>query len=271
MNGRGYYQFPESAKLRVEAGELLVCWFTTGLFLAFLAFLLKIGADYSRGAFVAFYFLAPAGLLGVRKIPKVALTAAVSRGAIGYRNTVQIGDFNEIANLERQAFHFLGRADQVNRFELSREDDPSIRSTSDIRILDSVANFVRNNNCREILLALPWSDANRIEFVRHRIKALPVAARLLPDMRVRSLTSLSSSTRQHEIIIEVQRALLSGAQRLLKRLTDIVVSAMALVFLLPSMVLTAIAIKVDSPGPVIFRQNRKGFNLPGPPAHFIRA
>src|ERR1700676_914401 len=58
MNGSGYYQFPDCAKPRVEVGELLVCWFTTGLFLALLAFLLKIGADYSRGAFVAFYFLA---------------------------------------------------------------------------------------------------------------------------------------------------------------------------------------------------------------------
>ena len=40
---------------------------------------------------------------------------------------------------------------------------------------------------------------------------------------------------------------------------DIVLAALALIFFLPVMTLTAIAIKLDSPGPVIFRQNRKGF------------
>src|SRR5882672_3566182 len=48
MRGSDYYDFPNCTKPRVEIGEILVCWFTTGLFLAFLAFLLKIGADYSR-------------------------------------------------------------------------------------------------------------------------------------------------------------------------------------------------------------------------------
>ena len=260
MSGSGYYDFPDSAKPRVEISEILVCWFTTGLLLAFFAFLLKIGVAYSRGAFVVFYFLAPIGLLGVRKLTKIALAAAVSRGAIGRRDTVLIGEFNEMATLEPQDLLAFFGAAEVNRFTLSREDDPLVRSSTDIRIINSVANFVRRHNCREILLALPWNDAGRIEFVRDQIKTLPVAARLLPDMRVRSLTNFTSSARQRVLAIEIQRAPLSGAQRFVKRIMDIFVAALALIFFLPVMALTAIAIKLDSPGPVIFRQNRKGFN-----------
>jgi Undecaprenyl-phosphate glucose phosphotransferase len=260
MNGNGYYDFPDSAKPRVELSEILVCWFTTGLLLAFLAFLLKNGVAYSRGAFVVFYFVAPIGLLGVRKLTKTALAAAVSRGAIGRRDTVLIGESGEMTALGPQDLLALFGAAEVNRFTLGREDDPSVRSSTDIRIINSVANFVRRHNCREILLALPWSDAGRIEFVRDQIKTLPVAARLLPDMRVRSLTNLTSSARQRVLAIEIQRAPLSGAQRFVKRIMDIFVAALALIFFLPVMALTAIAIKLDSPGPVIFRQNRKGFN-----------
>jgi Undecaprenyl-phosphate glucose phosphotransferase len=260
MSGSGYYDFPDSAKPRVEIGEILVCWSTTGLMLAFFAFLLKVGVDYSRGAFVVFYFLAPLGLLGVRKLTKIALAAAISKGAIGRRDIVMLGDFNEIATLEsRDLLAFFG-AGEVNRFTLSREDDPLIRASSDIRIINSVANFVRRHNCREILLALPWGDISRIEFVRDQIKILPVAARLLPDMQVRSLTNFRSSARQRVLAIEIQRAPLSGAQRFVKRIMDIFVGTLALVFFLPLMVLTAIAIKLDGPGPVIFRQSRKGFN-----------
>src|ERR1700754_3928506 len=93
MSGGGYYDFPDSAKPRVEMTEILLCWFTTGLLLAFFAFLLKIGVAYSRGAFVIFYFVAPAGLLAVRKATKVVLASAVSQGTIGRRDIVMIGDF----------------------------------------------------------------------------------------------------------------------------------------------------------------------------------
>jgi Undecaprenyl-phosphate glucose phosphotransferase len=260
MSGSGYYNFTNSLKRRVEVGEILVCWFTTGLLLAFFAFLLKIGVAYSRGAFVIFYFLAPIGLLGVRKLTKIALAAALSRGAIGRRDTVLIGDLKEMAALESQDLLNLFGAIQVSRFTLSREDNPIIRASADIPIINSVANFVRRHNCREILLALPWSDAGRIELVRDQIKTLPVAARLLPDMRVRSLTNFTSSAPQRVLAIEIQRAPLSGAQRFVKRIMDIFVAMLALIFFLPVMALTAIAIKLDSPGPVIFRQNRKGFN-----------
>jgi undecaprenyl-phosphate galactose phosphotransferase/putative colanic acid biosynthesis UDP-glucose lipid carrier transferase len=260
MSGSGYYDFPDSAKPRVETTEILVCWFTTGLLLAFFAFLLKIGVAYSRGAFVVFYFLAPVGLLGVRKLTKIALARAVARGAIGRRDIVLIGDFHEIAALEpRDLMAFFGAAD-VNRFTLSRDDDPLARATADLRIINSVANFVRAQNCREILLALPWGDAGRMEFIRDHIKTLPVAARLLPDMRVRSLTNYTSSARQRVLAIEVQRAPLSGAERFVKRVMDVSVAMVALIIFLPVMALTAIAIKLDGPGPVIFRQNRKGFN-----------
>jgi Undecaprenyl-phosphate glucose phosphotransferase len=260
MNWGGYYDFPESVKPRVELREILVCWFTTGLLLALLAFLLKIGVNYSRGAFVIFYFLAPVGLLGVRKLTKIVLAAALSKGAIGRRNIVMIGDVNEVATLEpRDLLAFFG-ATEVNRFTLSREVDPSIRSLADIGTINSVANFVRRHNCQEILLALPWGDVGRIEFVRDQIKTLPVPARLLPDMHVRSLTNYTSSARQRVLAIEIQRAPLSKAQRFVKRTIDILLAAPALIFFLPIMALTAIAIKLDSPGPVIFRQNRKGFN-----------
>lgn len=260
MKGSGHYNFPDSAKPQVEISEILVCWCTTGLLLAFIAFLLKVSVDFSRGAFVAFYFLAPIGLLGVRKITKIALAEAISRGVIGRRDSVLVGDFNEMAALvPEDLLAFFGVA-KVDSFTLSREDDPLVRSSTDARIMNSVANFVRRNNCRELLLVLPWDDVGRIEFIRDQIKTLPVAARLLPDMHVRSLTHFTSSARQRVFAIEIQRAPLSGAQRFVKRVMDIFAASLALIFFLPIMVLTAIAIKLDSPGPVIFRQVRKGFN-----------
>jgi hypothetical protein len=206
MSGNSYYDFPDSAKPRVEIREILVCWFTTGLMLAFFAFLLKVSVDHSRGGLRGPLFPRGRGLLGVRKLTRIALAAKISKGAIGRRDVVMIGDFNEIAALQsRDLLAFFG-AGEINRFTLSREDDdPSGRLSSDTRIINSVANFVRRHDSREILLALPWGDTSRIEFVRDQIKVLPVAVRLLPDTQVRSLTNFRSSARQRVLAIEIQR------------------------------------------------------------------
>lgn len=260
MNGSGYYELQESAKPRVEIREILVCWFTTGLLLALIAFLLKISATYSRGAFIIFYILAPMALLGARKVTKAALAQAVARGVIGRRDTVLIGDFNEMASLKGGDLQALCGAPEVRRFTLSREDDELVRSSKDVRVINAAAHFVRRHNCRQILIALPWSDAGRIEFIKDQIKTLPIAARLLPDQSVRALSDLTWWGPKRTLAIELQRAPFSAAQRIVKRVTDVVVASLVLIFFLPVMVLTAIAIKLDSPGPVIFRQVRKGFN-----------
>jgi len=260
MKGKGYYVFPDSAKPGVEIDEILISWGITALLLALFAFLFKVGVDYSRGSFLTFCVVAPVGLLAIRKMTKVALVEAVLRGSIGRRDAVLVGDFDEISSLGPKDLLALFGAAKINRFLLARDDDPSERLSADSQIMSSVANFVRRNNCREILLALPWNDTDRIDFVREQIKALPVASRLLPDTRVRSLTNFASSARQQVLAIEIQRAPLNGAQRFVKRVMDIVLASLALIFFLPIMALTAIAIKLDSPGPVIFRQNRNGFN-----------
>lgn len=260
MSGVGHYELSESVRPRVEIGSILLCWMSTGLLLAFFAFLLKTGDDYSRGAFVLFYLLASIGLLGVRKGVKVVLGAAVTRRSLSRQDLLLIGDEAEITTLEPQdMLTFFGAAD-VNRFVLNGGSGAFAWSDADERVIERVISYVRAHDCREIAIAMPWGQTERIELVRDRIKALPIAARLLPDRRVRALSNYTSSARQRVLAIEIQRAPLSAAERFAKRTTDLVVGSAALVALLPVLALTAVAIKLDSPGPVIFSQRRKGFN-----------
>jgi undecaprenyl-phosphate galactose phosphotransferase/putative colanic acid biosynthesis UDP-glucose lipid carrier transferase len=60
--------------------------------------------------------------------------------------------------------------------------------------------------------------------------------------------------------VEILGAPLSSMEQGVKRAVDVVLASAALVFFMPVMLLTAIAIKLDGPGPIIFRQSRKGFN-----------
>lgn len=260
MSGSGYYDFPDCAKPHVEATEILVCWFTTGLLLAFFAFMLKVGVDFSRGGFISFYFIAPVGLLGARKVTKLVLPRALSRGMIGRREVLLVGESSELAAMgPEDDLAFFGGY-QVSRFVLSQEENAHLRASADIQVFRAVAQAVRLTDCREVLLALPWSDGERIEFARDQMRKLPVALRLLPDMRVRRLTNFASSPRQHIISVEIQRAPLSSAERVVKRMLDLGLASLALLLFSPVMAITAVAVKLDSAGPIIFRQYRRGFN-----------
>jgi Undecaprenyl-phosphate glucose phosphotransferase len=252
----GYYDFERAAKPRVEVVEVVSCWFTTVLLLAFLGFLLKVGISFSRGSVLFVAGIMPPALLAVRKLEKYLLEAAVAHSAIGRRNVVLIGDKTEIESLGGRDLLALFGAGDVNSFILTDVTEPLLKQSSDVKTLDDVASFVRKHDASEILLAVPWHDMARIDFIREQIKFLPVWARLLPDVHVRTLTS----ARHEAVSIEIQRAPLRAIERILKRATDLVLGVVALIFSIPIMGVTAIAIKLDSPGPVIFKQYRRGFN-----------
>jgi Undecaprenyl-phosphate glucose phosphotransferase len=260
LSRRGYYDFERAAKPDVEVGEVVMCWFTTVLLLAFLAFLFKVGISFSRGSFLLLAGIVPPALLAVRKLEKNLLQVAVTHGAIGRRNVVLIGDKTEIDSLDGRDLLALFGAGDVNSFVLTDVTEPLLQRSSDLKTLNEVARFVRKNDASEILLAVPWHDRARIDFIREQIKFLPVWVRLLPDVQVRMLTNYASSARHKVVSIEIQRAPLRATERILKRATDLVLGLVALTFFVPIIGLTAIAIKLDGPGPIIFGQYRRGFN-----------
>ena len=122
----GYYELQNSAKPHVEFVEIAVSWVTTTLILAFLAFLLKVGISFSRGAFVLFFFVAFLGLLAGRKGTKAILQIFLARGAIGRRNIVLIVNATEFAVLGAGDLLALFGAAKVNRFTLIDENDDEI-------------------------------------------------------------------------------------------------------------------------------------------------
>jgi undecaprenyl-phosphate galactose phosphotransferase/putative colanic acid biosynthesis UDP-glucose lipid carrier transferase len=260
QGGEGYYDFERVAKPGVEFVPVLICWFTTALLLSFFAFLFKIGVSFSRGSFLIFIVVAPIGLLAGRKLEKQLVQAAVARGAIGRRNIILMGDQAELLTLEGQDLLAMLGAGEINRFPFTQASDPTLQQSSDFKTLKSVANFVRENNPSEILIAVPWKDTARIDFLREQVKLLPVSVRLLPDCQIRTLTNYASSARQRVLSIEIQRAPLSMTERFVKRTVDLVLAMIAVVLFLPIMAFAGLAVKLDGPGPVVFRQSRKGFN-----------
>jgi undecaprenyl-phosphate galactose phosphotransferase/putative colanic acid biosynthesis UDP-glucose lipid carrier transferase len=133
-------------------------------------------------------------------------------------------------------------------------------SAGEAATLEHAIAVARIRGAEAIVLAFPWSDTRKVELVRDGLRISPLPVRLLPDRRIRSLAGHPSFRLQNSLSVEIQRGPLSRAEQASKRLLDIVGALVGLVVFAPLMILSAIVVKLDSPGPVFFRQKRNGFN-----------
>jgi len=122
------------------------------------------------------------------------------------------------------------------------------------------ARLAREYNCDEVVITLPSSQYDQIERVVYDLQSLPVRVRIAPDLLKLALVRANVEMLGPVPLIGVREPVIDGVNWAIKRTTDVVLSALALAFLWPVMLLIAIAIKLDSPGPVIFRQRRVGEN-----------
>ncbi|MBR0934915.1 undecaprenyl-phosphate glucose phosphotransferase [Bradyrhizobium jicamae] len=249
------------SRRRRDAGHIVALWCLVSLLLALLAFLMKSGAVFSRGSVIFFEVFALVLLLAGRRLSKRHVAGWVKDGQVRGHRAILLGTREELAS--------LGTEELLERFglsEMDRIDFPSGRSggfamtEEEAASLERALRIARDRGVDEIVLAFPWSDTRKLELVRDRLRISPLPVQLLPDRRIRSLAGNPSFSLKTSLSVEIQRGPLTRLEQTSKRFVDIVGASLGLVLLAPLMLVSAIAIKFDSAGPVFFRQRRNGFN-----------
>lgn len=126
--------------------------------------------------------------------------------------------------------------------------------------LDDLVAYARTHRCDEIIVALPWSAERRILAFINQLKVLPVHITLGPDLAALNFLPASYRDFAGVPVLEVFRKPIAGWRELIKRAEDYVIGGLLFTASLPLMGFIAVLIKLDSPGPVLFRQRRYGFN-----------
>ena len=126
--------------------------------------------------------------------------------------------------------------------------------------IDRLVADVQSGEVEEVVVALPWSQEKRIRDILKSLATLSINVRICPDvftlyLPLRGMTSVAGVA-----FLDVFERPLTGWDLVLKNLEDrILAPILCLVFLIPCLVI-ALIIKLDSRGPVLFRQPRFGFN-----------
>lgn len=121
--------------------------------------------------------------------------------------------------------------------------------------LSELFNLIRCGEVDQVIIALPWSAGAPLLELIGRVAECPVRIRLTPD-----LEHASSNHRADRGLIDLAEPPLSGWTSLLKRCEDLVLAGIGLVLFAVPMGIIWLTIRLDSPGPALFRQSRTGFN-----------
>ena len=124
--------------------------------------------------------------------------------------------------------------------------------------LNELENAIQQNDVEEVIIAIESSDHDRLQSILARIDNGKIRIRVLPDMYSILAGSVDMTNIYGALLIEINPDVMPYWQRSIKRLMDIVLSIFALIMLTPFFIFSAIAVKISSPGPIFFLQDRVG-------------
>jgi len=143
---------------------------------------------------------------------------------------------------------------------LSDKEDGEIGNVRRLGGIEEIRSVLAARPVDIVIIALPHSDYPRLTAVLHEIGDEPVAIHFVPDLF--NLASLRGGVEEFESIafIHLRESPLYGWNRVLKRSFDLVLGSAALLLALLPMAAIAIAVRVTSGGPVLYRQERMGLD-----------
>lgn len=218
--------------------------------------------DYISPEHLVIWYLSSLALFIVERLFLLVLFKHLMQKGFFLQNAVILG---ATENGQRLAEYLLDNQDirsgvsgfiddRIGRLPKTVAGLPLLGNCNDLERL------IREEKVTQVLVALPWSAENRMDYIIRELRRYPVNVLLVPDMiafrhahnRITEVASLP--------MFNASDVPLAGWSPLFKRIEDLLLASLALVLLSPLMLAIALAIKLDSRGPVLFRQNRYGYN-----------
>ena len=246
----------------MQLGRVLASWCAVFTLVAVGVFLFK-GSDFVSRVWLVTWFASGAVLLVAFRLSLRAIVQQWTREGKLKRRTVIVGggpDAEELINAIRK-----GAKNDIRLFGLfdDRGDDRSPESVADLPKLGRVSDlieFARQTRVDLVIVSMPLSAEKRALEMLKQLWVLPVDIRLSAHMSKLRFTSKAYSYLGEVPVFDVADRPISDWNLVFKWLFDKIVALVAIILLSPVMVATAIAIKLESKGPIIFKQKRHGFN-----------
>ena len=260
----GVYRKPESfTKLKLSSiNRVIAAWAISFALLLTVAFALKISDQYSR-VWAAIWFITTVFALVSARILTFHLLHRLSNAGWFTSRVVIVGAGDQGKHLAR---HFALYGQDLNVELLGFIDDRKTRAptcllgNSIIGNTDDLVRMIRQNKVDQVFVALPWHARDRLRAIVNKVAQTPIPVHLSPDLVGFEFPEASYSRLGQIPMLHLFERPISGLSIYYKNAEDLILGTLLIVLLMPFLLVIAFAIKLDSPGPVLFKQRRYGFN-----------
>jgi Undecaprenyl-phosphate glucose phosphotransferase len=242
MRARQLYEAPAVLAWRKRTGEVLLAIGLSFLMLIATAYSLKISASYSRAWLLTWLCLSAVAITANRPVMAQLLRWLAATGYTARRIAV-VGDGPSRDRI-LQSLHGISGIWVAGQF-----------STSSIADLIAMG---QRDEIDEVVIGLSSASQQLTTRLMEQLSVLPVDVWLCPaelGMPILTTSQLGALS-----LLQVQPKPIRDWGYVVKPLVDYVAATVCILFFAPLMLCIAIAIKLDGPGPVFFRQRRHGFN-----------
>ncbi|MDR3606073.1 MAG: undecaprenyl-phosphate glucose phosphotransferase [Oligoflexia bacterium] len=215
---------------------------------------------YSRG--VVFYFGALGGfLLVVFRLSLRNVLRSIRKKGYNLRHMIVVGEGPALETLIHRMDKFPELGCRVSGAVVHEKSQAqSVGGKPVIGHYGDIGRLVHDRGIDQVMIALPRSQYGDLDRVLDSLKDEPVDLQLIPDIHEYVTLGCEIEDFDGLPIVNLNDSPLAGWGGMAKRLTDIVMSGIALVLFAPLFALIAFAVKLSSRGPVFYSQERTGLD-----------
>jgi Undecaprenyl-phosphate glucose phosphotransferase len=222
---------------------------------------MKISGTYSRGAAILFVISSPIALLIWRMAVARFILMSLSRDTFAKKKIIVISETHRavsshaLAELRRHGYVPIAICSLTDVEMASSGASSSFREK-----LGRMVELARVERVDGFYVLIGWNYHRAIDVVLNALNSLAIPLYLLPDESAARFLRTPVVEIGHTWTVALKRLPLSQMELIVKRSFDILGSLFGLIALAPLLLMTALLLKLDSRGPVFFRQERNGFN-----------
>jgi Undecaprenyl-phosphate glucose phosphotransferase len=253
----GQYRIHRLRRLREECVSVLKGTVLLSLLVMATTFFRQDPYD-SRTTMLLFSFLTTGGILVARRL--IWLTIRYLRSC-GYNQSRAI--IVGTGRVARKTAWALRRASWMGIHNLGFVEDQPNRWTSDLDILGTTADLpglISQYGIEHVFISLPLSRYHEARHVFDTLSQTLVEVRLVADVPNLAGVALTTSNLDGLPVVGLRESPHFGLNVIVKRGMDMILSLALIVILSPLLLLCAVLVKLSSPGPIFYRQERCGLN-----------
>ncbi|BCH02690.1 undecaprenyl-phosphate glucose phosphotransferase [Mesorhizobium sp. 131-2-5] len=243
-------------------GRILLVWAGAFALMALTAFATKMSEDYSRLLFGTWFVVGFVLLFGLRLVMSRLIRRWARDGRMERRAVIVGGGKAAeilIRSVEKQPYNDI-RICGIFDDRSDKRSPPIVAGYPKLGTISELIEFARIARIDMLIVSLPLTAETRVLQLLKKLWVLPVDIRLSAHSNALQFRPRAYSFIGSVPMLDIFDKPINDWDSVAKRAFDIVFSLIGIIVFSPVMLATAIAIKLDSKGPVLFKQKRHGFN-----------